>query len=570
VNHRLSILLSRILPVLALAALLPAVPARAADPAPPIPDEVKANVKSRVDGGLAPGIVVGIIVPGGESYFSYGALAAGKPGDVDADTIFEIGSMTKAFTGTLLADMVRRGEVKLDDPVTKYLPDTVKVPHEGPREITLLDLATHRSGLARMPENFRPADTHDPYVDYTADLLYAYLAEATLDHPIGTAYEYSNLGMGLLGHALARAAKTDYETLVRQRIAKPLKMTVTSTQDDEANAKRRAQGHTVEGVAPVPAKAWTWRPSSVLVGCGGLRSTAREMLRFVAANAGLVDSPLSAAMKDAQQERFDAGSPKMGIGLAWHLRKSGDRVLVWHNGATAGFHSFVGFDPKTKTGVVVLCNSTENIDDIGIHVLDPESPLKEGSKAVAVSEAKLARLDGHYDLGGAMIDVTHEGSQLYAQVTGQQRFPVFPKSETVFFYRVVPAELEFAVGADGTVSELTLHQGGRDIPAKKVAAAAAAAPKERKEVPVDAKILADYVGKYEFAPGVVFDVALKEGHLACQLADQPRIEVYAESDTTFFYKVVDAQLTFVRNAAGKVESVTLHQGGADQTAKRAN
>jgi CubicO group peptidase (beta-lactamase class C family) len=566
-SDRTSSLASRILPILALVVLVPIAPARA-DAAPPIPDAVKANVKARVDAGLAPGIVVGIIVPGGESYFSYGVLAAGKPGEVDADTIFEIGSMTKAFTGTLLAEMVRRGEVKLDDPVKKYLPDTVKVPHEGPREITLLDLATHRSGLPRMPANFNPADPNDPYVDYTAELLYAYLAEATLSHPIGSSYEYSNFGMGLLGHALARAAKSDYETLVRQRIAKPLKMTITSTLDDAANAKRRAQGHTVEGVTPAPAPAWTWRTSSVLVGAGGLRSTAREMLRFVAANAGLVESPLSAAMQDAHKERADAGSPKMGIGLAWHLRKNGDQIEVWHNGGTGGFHSFVGFDPKTKTGVVVLCNSTESIDDIGIHVLDPETPLKEASKAVVVPEAKLARLDGHYDLGGAAIDVTHEGSQLYAQVTGQQRFPVFPKSETVFFYHVVPAELEFSVEADGTVNQLTLHQGGRDVPAKR--AAAAAPPKERKEVPVDPKILADYAGKYELAPGVVLDVAVKEGHLACQLAAQPRLDVYAESDTKFFYKVVDAQLTFVRNAAGKVESVVLHQGGVDQTAKRVN
>ena len=566
-SPRRSILAFCVLSILALAAMVPGAPARA-DAAPPIPDDVKANVKARVESGLAPGIVVGLVVPGGESYFSYGVMAAGKPETVDADTIFEIGSMTKAFTGTLLADMVRRGEVKLDDPVKTYLPDTVKVPHDGAREITLLDLATHRSGLPRIPSNFQPADPNDPYVDYTAGKLYAYLAEATLVHPIGSTYDYSNLGMGLLGHALARAAKSDYETLVRDRIAKPLKMTVTSTVDDPALAKRRAQGHLVEGVAPSPARAWSWQPTSVLVGAGGLRSTAREMVRFVGANAGLVDSPLSAAMQDAQKERADAGSPKMGIGLAWHIRKSGDRTLVWHNGGTGGFHSFVGFDPKTKTGVVVLCNSTENIDDIGIHVLDPQSPLKEAEKAVVVPEAKLARLDGRYDLGGAAIDVTHEGTQLYAQLTGQQRYPVFPKSETVFFYKVVPAELEFTVGADGAVDQLTLHQGGRDIPAKR--AAAAAAPKERKEVPVDAKILADYVGRYEFAPGAVLDVALKEGHLACQLADQPRFDVFAESDTRFFYKVVDAQLTFVRNAAGKVDSVVLHQGGIDQTAKRVN
>jgi D-alanyl-D-alanine-carboxypeptidase/D-alanyl-D-alanine-endopeptidase len=239
---------------------------------------------------------------------------------------------------------------------------------------------------------------------------------------------------------------------------------------------------------------------------------------------------------------------------------------VWHNGATGGFHAFCGFDPKTKTGVVVLVNSTDDIDALGLHLLDPTSALGPVEKDVVVEEAKLARLDGWYDLGGPKIQVTHEGTQLFAQLAGQPRFPVYAKSPTLFAYRVVPAILEFDVQADGTVTQVTLHQGGRDLPAKRLAADAA--PKARTEIQVDPKLLGEYVGRYELAPGAVLDVKLKDGHLSCQLTGQDAFDAYGESPTTFFLKVVDAQLTFGRDAGGKVDSVTLHQNGVDQRAPR--
>jgi serine-type D-Ala-D-Ala carboxypeptidase/endopeptidase len=534
-----------------------------------IPDDVKTNVQDRVSGGMSPGIVVGLVGPdGAETYHAAGVMTVGKPEPVTPDTIFEIGSITKAFTGILLAEMAARGEVVLREPVRKYLPEGVTLPKEGEREITLEDLATQHSGLPRLPENMEPADPANPYVDYTAERLYAYLARAKLDHPIGSEYAYSNLGMGLLGHALTRAAKLDYDALVKARIATPLGMKVTSTTVAPDLQGRLASPHAIGGEKPALAKPWTWTAQSALTGAGGLRSSARDMLRFVSANAGTPNSPLGAAMKEAQRPRAEAGSKAMAIGLAWHLKRSGERVVVWHNGGTGGFRSFCGFDPATRTGVVVLANSTEDIDDIGMHLLDESVPLKTVAKPLVLEETKLARLDGFYDLGGATITVTHEGTQLYAQVSGQARFPVFPKSETRFFYRVVPAELEFAVPAEGPVTQVTLYQGGREIVGARVAKGME--PKPRKEVPIDAKLLAEYAGTYQLATGLALKVTVKESHLEVQLTGQPAFDAYPESDKDFFLKVVDAQLTFSRNAEGKVDAVTLHQGGADQRLARAN
>ncbi|HVQ35214.1 MAG TPA: serine hydrolase [Candidatus Bathyarchaeia archaeon] len=534
-----------------------------------VPEDVKANIQARVTGGMSPGIVVGLIGhDGSETYYAAGVMTVGKPDPVTADTIFEIGSITKTFTGTLLAEMAARGEVKLSDPVRKYLPEGTVVPKEEEREITLEDLATQRSGLPRLPDNMEPADTADPYVDYTAERLYAFLAKAKLNHPIGSTYEYSNLGVGLLGHVLTRAAKLDYDALVKARIARPLNMPVTSTTVAPDKKANLATPHALAGAKPEPVKPWTWTPATAVTGAGGLRSSARDMLRYIAANAGVPDTPLKAAMKEAQRPRAETGSKAMAVGLGWHVRRSGERMIIWHNGGTGGFHSFCGFDPATRAGVVVLANSTEDIDDIGLHLLDESQPLTAVRKTLTLDEAKLARLDGFYDIGGQTITVTHEGTQLFAQLTGQPRFPVFPKSEKLFFYKVVPAELEFDLPAEGSASGVTLHQGGRDVPAKRVAAAIV--PKERKEVPIDAKLLAEYAGSYQLAPGVTLTVTSKEGRLGIQLTGQPPLDAYPESDKDFFLKVVDAQLTFTRNAEGKVDAVVLHQGGADQRAARVN
>jgi hypothetical protein len=373
--------------------------------------------------------------------------------------------------------------------------------------------------------------------------------------------------MTLLDNAYTPESKLDYDTLVRERIAGPLSMSVTSVTVDPSLANRLATGHTVEGEKPAPTRPWTWNASSALTGAGGLRSSARDMIRYLAANTGQPDSPLKVAMKQAQRPRAEAGSSTMAIGLAWHLKRSGERMLVWHNGGTGGFHSFCGFDPIRGEGVVVLVNSTESIDDIGFHLLEPSEPLATVSTPIVVDEAKLARLDGFYDLGGATLHVTHEGQQLYAQLTGQARYPVFPKSETLFFYRVVAAELEFEVEADGSVNQVTLHQAGRHMPARRVPAGSE--PKARVEVPVDPRQLAEYAGTYQLA-GAALAVRVKDGHLEVQLTGQPPLDAYPESDTEFFLKVVDAQLRFVRDAAGRVDAVILHQGGIDQRAPRAN
>jgi CubicO group peptidase (beta-lactamase class C family) len=310
------------------------------------PAAIQKILQERVDlGKKTPGIVVGIVDEHGTRVSAYGKMAEGGA-PVDANTVFEIGSATKVFTATLLADMVRKGDVALSDPVAKYLPATVTVPSRGGKQITLLDLATHMSGLPRMPTNHTPADKANPHADYTVAQLYAFLSATQLERDIGEKYEYSNLGVALLGHALALRAGTDYITLVRERILKPLGMHDTAIVLSADQQRRFATGHNRQ-LGKVPAQDFP-----TLAPAGALRSTANDMLKFVAANLGMngVEAGLYAAMQDAQKPRLPAGQPTLQIGLNW-LTHQAARTAARSSGttaATAGFHSFVGMNQASR------------------------------------------------------------------------------------------------------------------------------------------------------------------------------------------------------------------------------
>ena len=435
---------------------------------------IRALIKARVDAKLTTGIVVGVLDPDGRRrIIAYGSSGTARP--LDGNTVFEIGSITKTFTSAALAAMVARGEVRLDDPVRALLPPTAKVPSRSGREITLLELATQSSGLPRMPSNLRPADPKNPYADYTAEQLYEFLSGHQLSRDVGAQYEYSNLGVGLLGHALALKAGTSLEDLYRRRLLDPLGMKDTRIALTPSMKERLAPGHDEAGrVVP------NW-DIAALGGAGALRSTANDMLTYLAANlAADVDSaraPLGPALRMSHVRRRDAGSPAMGIGLGWHLRTTPDSaVIVWHNGGTGGYRTWAGYDPAKRAGVVVLTNGNVGHDDIGFHLLAPSLPLRPpvlpswvGKTPVALPAATLDRYVGEYELAPTFrITVTRQGDGLVAQATGQPSFPLFAESERAFYLTAVDARISFQVDAEGKTTGLVLHQNGRDQPAAKV------------------------------------------------------------------------------------------------------
>jgi D-alanyl-D-alanine-carboxypeptidase/D-alanyl-D-alanine-endopeptidase len=527
---------------------------------------IRAILRERIEvGKRSPGIVVGVIDEKGPRIVSYGWTDWDKKTEVNGDTVFEIGSVSKVFTGTLLADMAGQSEVSLEDPVAKYLPKAVKVPSRDGKEIRLVDLATQTSALPRMPDNFTPQDPDNPYADYTVEQLYDFLSHCALTRDIGAEYEYSNLGMGLLGHALALRAGTNYEALMVRRICDPLGMPNTRITFTPEMKAHLAPGHNAAGKA---VENWD---IPTLAGAGAIRSTAAELLKFVAANAGLTKTDLLPAMQLAHQARHKTDGEGGEIGLAWQITKADGGTNIWHNGQTGGYHSFIGFDPEKMRGVVVLANSETSIDDIGRHLLNGKAPLAkmnpvEGHKSIALDAKPLDGYVGRYELNAAaFFNIRRDSDHLRAQLTGQPYFDLFPESSANFFYKVVDAQITFNTNADGRATSLVLHQNGRDQTAKKISDET---PKERVVVKLDPKIYDQYAGQYELAPGTVFTVKRDGGKLMAQLTGQPSVEVFPESETNFFYNVVDAQLTFEKNSRGEVVDLILHQNGADLPAKR--
>lgn len=432
-------------------------------------EDIRPILVNRVDESKkAVGIVVGTIGENGREIIGHGQAVKNQPGTPDGDTVFEIGSITKVFTSLILADMVERGELQLDTPVAKLLPETVKIPSRNGRQITLLDLSMQSSGLPRMPDNFKPSDPANPYADYTPAKMYEFLSTYSLTRDIGEKYEYSNLGAGLLGHALSRKAGMSYEQLVRKRILDPLGMSSTSITLSDSQKKRLAAGY---DATLNPVKNWDL---DALAGAGALRSTANDMLKFLAANLELSDTPLKPAMRRMRAIRKETGVPNLEIAMAWHILKKDGSEIVWHNGGTAGYRSFAGFDPARKQGVVVLCNTFLDVDDIGRHVLDNRYPLPKLSPSkvrtpITLSPKTLETYTGEYRLApNFTINVTTTDGHVFLQATNQPRVEMFAENETEFFLKVVDAQVTFIKDDTGKITGLVLHQNGADVKAPKI------------------------------------------------------------------------------------------------------
>lgn len=410
------------------------------------------------------GGAVGQITPDGESIHGFGHLSASDGRVPDGDTLFEIGSISKVFTGLLLADAVVRGELTLATEVAELLPDGIDLDVVG-RPITLLDLSTHTSGLPRMPANIAPADPLRPYEDYDAALMLAFIDDVEPLRAPGASYEYSNLAVGLLGWLLATHAGSDYETLLRDRVLDPLGMDDTALSLDSRLAARFAPPHDIDAE---PGAAWQM---GVLAGAGGIRSSVHDMLRFARFALGELQpqgsETLTRALALSLIPRRDVtGDERMRVGLGWHINV--DHDVWWHNGQTGGYHAMFEVLPDDGVAVICLANTANGVIEQLAEGLVGEwldaGPLTITLPDYAtVESAALERLVGRYGhplLG--VLEVSRAESRLYAQLTMQPPFRIWPESERRFAYRVVEALLEFD-DAEGAAQNVVLFQGGAEM-----------------------------------------------------------------------------------------------------------
>lgn len=425
---------------------------------------ITRHVQPMLDAQRVVGGVVGMVRNGQSAVIGFGEIEQGGGQTPTADTLYEIGSITKAFTGTLLADMTLRGEAALDDPLADYLPEDINTPQRGDKPITLRHLATHTSGLPRLPTNL-PAEDPNPYANYDRAQLLEFLGSHKPARFPGVA-EYSNLGMGLLGQLLAERAGKPYEQLIVERITEPLGMSDTRiTLSDEQQAR----------FAPpylgdlTPGRPWEF---GCLVGCGALRSTAADLLKLAEAALEGGDEPVHRALAKAFEQQPNSKIGVGTIGLGWMI--AADGVTRWHNGQTGGYSAALFIVPPANTAVVMLtntaCDKTTGVAErIVQQTLGMEVDPIEFPREVEVDQMVLKKYVGKYQLGlFVTITVTHEEGRLRAQLTGQEKFPIYAESASKFYYRIVDAQITFKTDDNGAVTGLTLHQHGQDMPAPRI------------------------------------------------------------------------------------------------------
>ena len=366
--------------------------------APAAPPIDVANLKAVLDEDFAKAEKEGIFAAKSGIGVAIGVVKSEKRtvlslGSVKADSIFEIGSITKTFTGLILAEMVAEGKVKYDEPVRELLPaDTVPKPTGS--EITLNDLATQHSGLPRAPDNFHDADPNNHsaspsdvfrhlYADYTAGDLYAFFKKHGLEKTGDPPFLYSNLGFALLGQALANRAGLSYSDLLKQYVTEPLGLKDTVITVPQDRLSRFAQGHDKDHIETLP-----WALDG-MVGAGGIRSTAADLLTYLEAqlhpdklsNINGANDRMKAALESSHLLRADTDQPGSRIALAWMF--AGDSQAYSHGGATGGCSGFALFNPKADYAVVVLANMASGLSEsVAQHVV----ARLEGKPAISLPQ----------------------------------------------------------------------------------------------------------------------------------------------------------------------------------------
>lgn len=417
---------------------------------------VAQHVNPLIESRYIPGAVVGVYHGGRETFYSFGSLSYDSDTPPDEHTFYETGSVGKIYTALLLVEADRRGELSLNEPLSQFTLVRDAAPRLASQEVLLWHLATHLSGLPREPDNLDHTQPN-PYAGYSKEQLWAALEGSPLHHTPGEEYEYSNLGVGLLGTLLEEATGLSYTEQIAQRIAAPLGLSETTT------ALHGAQSALLAPPYAYGAEAINWPADDALAASGCLRSTATDTLRFVRLHLDPPDTPLGRSMLRTSEQRhaFDQGG---GIGLGWHILEDGTR---WHNGSTGGYHTFVAFNRASDFALVLLTNDVcPEATEAGLNLADAFSGL--GHKPITLpvpvelSDSAREALLGRYSDPDSQhsITVTRRGTRVFAQLTGQPAYLILPESETLFYYRVVEASLRFGLNEHGTATRVTLLQDG--------------------------------------------------------------------------------------------------------------
>lgn len=475
-----------------------------------------------------------------------------------SQTKFAIGSVTKQFTAMAIMQLSEKGMLNVEDKVSKYLPD-----FPNGDLITIHNLLTHTSGLVNFTdlEEFLtiPVDNQNPM-----DVL-DLIKDKPLEFRPGEMAKYCNTGYLLLGMIVEKVSGMSYEEYLQKNIFTPLNMKDTGICYGENNIIPDATPYVgYLEVTPIDDEIVLRQA----YGAGNICSTVEDLYRW---DRALKTEQL--VKKETLDKIFTkhATIPGAGdYGYGWLIADTVIGKEIWHNGLTFGFTANIARFTDEDITIIILTNNrlydtTTLTNTLTSIALNKEYDMPEIMKEIKIDDPNLYNsYVGQYDLGsGAYITVSKKDSHLYAQVTGQAGYEIFPLTQSKFFYKIVDARIEFVSNAKGEVTELIFEQMGIKAIAKNIKY------KEEKVVAtVDPKIYDEYVGEYELIPGMTITITKEDNRIYAQVTGQNKYEIFPMSEKDYFYKVVDAEISFVKDEKGQVTNLVLHQNGQDMPARK--
>jgi len=501
----------------------------------------------------------GCIVTGEKigSQVRYAVTGKAEPEGISpSERVFEIGSITKVFTGLLLSQAVIEKKVRLDSTLKELLKPGFEFADPRVGEITLLQLSTHTSGLPRLPDNMGPDpdSADDPYGDYDRKRMDDFLAKVKLQGGPPYPASYSNYGVGLLGELLADAYGKSWEALIKEKITEPLGMKDTAMipgKDQQARLAPPYQGDK-------QGHPWTFE---AFAGAGALRSTAADLMTFGEAMITPERTSLTLAIRRMMEVHAPFDDMGSDIGLGIIIGKLDGAREYMHSGGTGSYRSVLQVIPAKKSVKIVLINN-DAIPAEAVLGAAREEAKPEAAPEMNLAADELDAFTGIYEMGPtARFTVLRRDDALFVRLTGQAFLPVKPLGKDRFRYTDVAAELQFT-REGGAVKSVTLFQNGRELLAKR---------KDEKPPVIlftSDKELEPYLGEYELAPGKIFKLTANAGTLYAELTGQPAAPVFQSKPAYFEYDIVKAALEFQKDKEGKVTALVLHQNGEHRAKKR--
>ncbi|QCU72678.1 serine hydrolase [Luteimonas yindakuii] len=502
----------------------------------------------RLEGDRSGACIAAAVIDGPRVVRAHGCTDPARRSRIEGRAAFEIGSVTKTMTAALLATLIERGEVSLDDPLASLLPAGTAVPGFEGQPILLRHVVTHTSGLPALPSRMRVTDPADPYAALDEDALLGSLADVRLAQAPGTQFAYSNFASMVLSWGLARQAGIDFESLLQRELLAPLAMR-------DAHIRQVPDGvRAVQGHLPgrQPTKGWTFPVD--MAGVGGVRATLDDMVRYAQAQLGQVDGPVAATLARTQQPVRD------GVAMNWMIGNHGDRRVHGHEGGTGGFSSLVAFDREGGQAVVLLSDTALHtmggLRQLGMHLLGVEASPGTPRRPAQPPSELLDALAGDYLLEGAgTLRLSRRDDTLRVQAAGQPELALGYDDAGEFHLHEVDAVLRPQRGADGRYGFVWV-QGGGALRARPLDPDAVSQPMPAVEV------LRGYAGTYPLMPGFELDVRERDGGLYAQATGQGEfaLEATAAADV-FAAPAFGIEIRFQRASDGAVVGLELHQGG---------